>query len=387
MDDGCTGTNFRRPGFQKLLEDIEMGYVSTIIVKDMSRLGRDYLQVGYYTDTYFPEHNIRFIAISDCVDSKDGENKKKWVIEPDAAAVVRRIFRMALEWKGNETILKDLAISASRASTMTYSLDDTASPSTLRRRLDELAEIGYIEKKKSKHYTVHISPLHRLTDDDLTALYRYVKFCGNITYPRIPARYLLRSIEREYLRRGLALTQTSYFRFLNSPNHNVMDEDLAYTLLKLIKDRKKALLTVQRGKSEQTHLVIPVCLRIDRRLGRWYLLTMEGQPTIRRLTRLQDVTPGGKCTSEEWTQAQAAVTAVFARSRFSGYYPEEGPTVLRMELKFENPGMERQFLRELSGGSVQAEGERRIYHDLINDPIELVPLPSMKPTVEMGKSR
>ncbi|MGN1307335.1 MAG: recombinase family protein [Faecousia sp.] len=152
VDDGYTGTNFRRPGFQKLLEDIEMGYVSTIIVKDMSRLGRDYLQVGYYTDTYFPEHNIRFIAINDCVDSKDGENelapfrnimnemyardisrkvrsahrirgnsgeplgqppygymkspenKKKWVIEPEAAAVVRRIFQMALEGRGNETI-------------------------------------------------------------------------------------------------------------------------------------------------------------------------------------------------------------------------------------------------------------------------------------------
>lgn len=59
VDDGYTGTNFNRPGFQKLLEDIEMGFVSTVIVKDMSRLGRDYLQVGYYTDTYFPDHSIR----------------------------------------------------------------------------------------------------------------------------------------------------------------------------------------------------------------------------------------------------------------------------------------------------------------------------------------
>ena len=50
VDDGYTGTNFQRPGFQKLLEDVERGYVSTIIVKDMSRLDRDYLQVGYYTD-------------------------------------------------------------------------------------------------------------------------------------------------------------------------------------------------------------------------------------------------------------------------------------------------------------------------------------------------
>ncbi len=50
-----------------------MGYASTVIVKDMSRLGRDYPQVGYYTDTYFPDRNIRFIAINDCVDSDDGE--------------------------------------------------------------------------------------------------------------------------------------------------------------------------------------------------------------------------------------------------------------------------------------------------------------------------
>ncbi len=156
VDDGYTGTNFNRPGFQKLLEDIEMGYVSTVIVKDMSRLGRDYLQAGYYTDTFFPNHNIRFIAINDCVDSDDGENelapfrnvmnemyardisrkvrsshrlrgnageplsqppygymknpenKKQWIIEPYAAGVVRDIFQMCLEGKGNETIAKIL---------------------------------------------------------------------------------------------------------------------------------------------------------------------------------------------------------------------------------------------------------------------------------------
>jgi len=156
VDDGYTGTNFNRPGFQKMLEDIEMGYISTIIVKDMSRLGRDYLQVGYYTDTYFPDRNIRFIAINDCVDSADGENelapfrnvmnemyardisrkvrsshrirgnsgeplsqppygymkspdnKKRWVIDPEAAQIVRDVFRMCLEGKGNETIARIL---------------------------------------------------------------------------------------------------------------------------------------------------------------------------------------------------------------------------------------------------------------------------------------
>ena len=74
VDDGYTGTNFNRPGFQQMLEDMEMGYISTVIVKDSSRFGRNYLEVGQYTDYYFPEQNIRFIAINDCIDSDNGED-------------------------------------------------------------------------------------------------------------------------------------------------------------------------------------------------------------------------------------------------------------------------------------------------------------------------
>lgn len=69
IDDGCSGTHFERPGFQALLSDIEKDVVSTIIVKDLSRLGRNYLKTGYYIESYFPEHDIRFIAINDYVDS------------------------------------------------------------------------------------------------------------------------------------------------------------------------------------------------------------------------------------------------------------------------------------------------------------------------------
>ena len=156
VDDGITGTRFDRPSFQAMLDDIEMGYVSTVIVKDLSRLGRDYVTVGQYTDIYFPDHNVRFIAINDLVDSDEGENeiapfknvmnemyardisrkvrsahrirgtsgeplsqppygymkspenKKKWIIDPEAAEVVKDIFKMTLEGKGAETIARIL---------------------------------------------------------------------------------------------------------------------------------------------------------------------------------------------------------------------------------------------------------------------------------------
>lgn len=152
VDDGFTGTNFNRPGFQQMLEDIDLGYVSTVMVKDLSRLGRDYVSVGHYTDIYFPEHNVRFIAVNDMVDSADGENelapfknimnemyardisrkvrsshrlrgnmgvplsqppygymkdpdvKGRWIIDPEPAEVVRRIFRLFLEGNGVESI-------------------------------------------------------------------------------------------------------------------------------------------------------------------------------------------------------------------------------------------------------------------------------------------
>ena len=68
-DDGYSGTNFKRPGFQALLQDIEADRIGIVIVKDMSRLGRNYLQVGFYTDILFPKKGIRFIAVNSSVDS------------------------------------------------------------------------------------------------------------------------------------------------------------------------------------------------------------------------------------------------------------------------------------------------------------------------------
>ena len=68
-DDGYSGTNFNRPGFAALLEEIEAGHVEVLIVKDLSRFGRNYLQVGYYTEILFPKKGVRFIAINNNVDS------------------------------------------------------------------------------------------------------------------------------------------------------------------------------------------------------------------------------------------------------------------------------------------------------------------------------
>ena len=148
VDDGITGTTMKRPGFQKMLTAIEAGYISAVFVKDLSRLGRNYIEVGKLTEEFFPLHDIRLVAVSDGVDSDEGEddftpfknimneyyakdiskkrrivNKMKgnagvplspppygyiknpddsrfWVVEPEAAEVVRRIYRMALEGYG-----------------------------------------------------------------------------------------------------------------------------------------------------------------------------------------------------------------------------------------------------------------------------------------------
>jgi len=145
-DDGWSGGNFERPGWKKLIEKIEAGYIATVIVKDMSRVGRDYLQVGFYTEVMFREKGIRFIAIANSIDSAnrdsgefapflnimsewylrdasrkikagfrakgtsgerltfapiygyrlDSEDKRKWVVDEAAAAIVRRIFRLTI---------------------------------------------------------------------------------------------------------------------------------------------------------------------------------------------------------------------------------------------------------------------------------------------------
>ena len=158
VDDGYSGTNFDRPDWQRLISLAEDGKIGTVIVKDMSRLGRDYLKVGYYTEVFFPGVDIRFIAINNGVDSanqqdsdftpflniinewyakdtskkiravfkakgqsgkplctnppygyvKDPEDKSRWILDPEAAEVVREIFSLCVKGYGPTQISKEL---------------------------------------------------------------------------------------------------------------------------------------------------------------------------------------------------------------------------------------------------------------------------------------
>ena len=100
VDDGYSGTSFNRPGFQEMLADIEAGYVDCVIVKDMSRFGRNYLEVGMYTEIMFPDKDVRFIAINDGVDSARDYNDftpfrniiNEWYAK-DTSKKIRAVFR------------------------------------------------------------------------------------------------------------------------------------------------------------------------------------------------------------------------------------------------------------------------------------------------------
>lgn len=82
IDNGATGTNFNRDGFQRMLSDIESGKVGCVIVKDLSRLGRNAIDTGYYIERYFPSHNVRFISVTDQFDSENPDNLHGGIILP-----------------------------------------------------------------------------------------------------------------------------------------------------------------------------------------------------------------------------------------------------------------------------------------------------------------
>ncbi len=156
FDDGISGVTMDRPGFADMIQQLEQGKASAVFVKDLSRLGRNYIEVGRLTEEFFPNHDIRLVAVSDNIDTDEGENElapirnlfnewyardiskkrrisnkikgnagepmgqppygyvkdpenpKRWIVDEEAAQVVRRIYRMTLEGVGTEQIAAKL---------------------------------------------------------------------------------------------------------------------------------------------------------------------------------------------------------------------------------------------------------------------------------------
>ncbi len=99
-DDGYSGLSFQRPAFNSLIADIEKGYIKNILTKDLSRLGRDYVMTGMYIEQYFPQHNIRYIAVADGIDTKESSSMEytpfKAVINDMYARDISRKVRTSL---------------------------------------------------------------------------------------------------------------------------------------------------------------------------------------------------------------------------------------------------------------------------------------------------
>lgn len=156
LDDGISGVTMDRPGFVDMIQQLEQGRATAVFVKDLSRLGRNYIEVGRLTEEFFPEHDIRLVAVSDNIDTAEGENElapirnlfnewyardiskkrrisnkikgnagepmgqppygyikdpdnpKRWIVDDEAAQVVRRIYSMTLEGYGTEQIATQL---------------------------------------------------------------------------------------------------------------------------------------------------------------------------------------------------------------------------------------------------------------------------------------
>lgn len=259
--------------------------------------------------------------------------------------------------------------------------EDTFRYPTVRRRVLELVEYGYAEKRGSV-FTLAEDGLAALTDGELRQLLDFVGFAEGVAYPRAAGSFLRRTVRRELLRRGLPMPEASPLLLRHSVNANVFDEELAYQLLELMGQGRAALLSLPPrqsapGKKPEPFTVTswPVALRADARLGRWYLMSVEnGRPMLRRLRNVRSVKPG-EPLPEEYPAARAAAESRFARSAFSGAVPAGKPVLVRARLRFEDaPGMLEQFRREIRLGEIVEEPEGLVYQAQVNDPLELRPL-------------
>ena len=202
IDDGFSGSNFERPAFKRLLNDVENGEISTVIVKDMSRFGRDHILVGYYTKYYFPDADVRFIAIFDQMDTetnpdddiipfknilnemyakdcsrkikavvkakgnsgkhissfpplgyiKDPEDKEKWIVDEEAALIVKEIFNLCIKGYGPSQIARILTERGIETPTMYFHRKGIPTPGKIKQDSDVWAKQSVVHILENEEY-------------------------------------------------------------------------------------------------------------------------------------------------------------------------------------------------------------------------------------------
>jgi len=253
----------------------------------------------------------------------------------------------------------------------TRSEDGESKYSMTRRRALELMEYGAVEKRGDE-FCLRDDPLKGLTVRQLGQLWDYIRFSEGTTHPRAAAGFLRRTLERELMRRGEEASGETPFLLRHNVNSNVFDEELVHQLLAAVADRRRVLLDLQ-GREAQADC-LPVELRIDVRLGRWYLVGMGERPVICRVSGIRGLTVGEQVSEAEWQEAAQRAQAAFAHSGCSGLLREE-PVLVEAKLHFgRQVGLRNQFVRELRLGTVVEKEDGEYYQALVNDPVELVPL-------------
>ena len=242
-----------------------------------------------------------------------------------------------------------------------------------RNHLLEMKQYGYVTVSDAKKYDLCPYKLGDLSHRALQELYTYVCFATGVTYPRVPGSFLRRTLERELRSRQLPIPEESAFLLRNNSNRNVFDEEVVFRLLHMI--QKRQALRIE-GRE-----YLPVKLRVDCRLGRWYLLAAGAdagtlQAEMLAVSRMELPVPSDRTGDPRWEEAAQLVEAAYpeAESLFSGKQTEQA-TLVEVKLHFgEEKGRQEQFCRELRIGSMDAVGEDLFYRAYIRDPLELLPL-------------
>lgn len=241
-----------------------------------------------------------------------------------------------------------------------------------RNHLLEMAHYGYVTVADAK-YQMPSDKLCALSDEALLELYTYVCFAAGVTYPRVPGSFLRRTLERELRSRKLPVPEDSVFLLRNNSHRNVFDEEVVFRLLHMIQNRQALLI--------EDNEYLPIKLRVDCRLGRWYLLAYgehQGkiQPVMWAISRLELPVPSSKTNSLCWEEAVQAVEMAYPEneSLFSGKQTEKA-VLVEAKLHFgEEKGRREQFCRELRIGSIESTEAGLFYRAYIRDPLELLPL-------------